>query len=79
MKNILKSFFMSTSSGKFSPVFFWVTILMTLVIVMTVMRLCGRSAISDTLLLGTLGGVQVFLGLYNMRRVSDKKIEASKK
>ena len=62
MKKILSHFF--CRRGKFTPPYFWVTLLLCLVLVMLVMKLAGATHISDALVLGTLGFVAVWLAVY---------------
>ena len=63
---VLKAFFFS--NDKFCPPYLWVTILMLAALTMIIMRLCNVSHISDTLIIGVLGFVAVWLGLYNWDR-----------
>jgi hypothetical protein len=65
MKDILKSFFYSR--GRFQPVYFWVTILMSLIVATVVLKLsdCCFRRISDGLVLGLMGMVLGILGVYN--------------
>jgi len=63
---ILKAFFFS--HDKFCPPYLWVTVLMICALTMIIMRLCDQSHISDTLIIGVLGFVAVWLGLYNWDR-----------
>mgnify|MGYP000844174894 CR=1 FL=1 len=62
MKNILKHFF--CRRGKFTPPYFWVTLLLCIVVAMLIMKLAGARHVSDTLVLGTLGFVAVWLAVY---------------
>lgn len=64
MKKILKAFFFN-SEGDFMPTYFWVTVLMTLVVTMIIMRLCSRANLSDMLILGVLGFVVGWCAVYN--------------
>jgi len=70
MNKILKSFFFSTSKSKFQPVYFWITVMMLMVITMMILRFCRIGDLSDTLILGVLGFIVTWLGLYNYNKKS---------
>ena len=74
MRQALKSFFYSR--GKFQPVYFWATTIMFGIVVALVEKLNGVTYISDTLLLGLLGFVNVLLGMYSIYRFKkDKEVK----
>ena len=74
MRQALKSFFYSR--GKFQPVYFWATTIMSGIVVALVEKLNGVTYISDTLLLGLLGFVNVLLGMYSIYRFKkDKEVK----
>jgi membrane-anchored glycerophosphoryl diester phosphodiesterase (GDPDase) len=62
MKNIFKEFFFS--KGKFKPPYFWITVFLFLIVVMFILKLCGVETISDKLILGCLGFVIAWVGIY---------------
>lgn len=68
ISNVAKSFFFS--QGKFQPVYFWTTVFNLLIATTWIMKLSSRTKveISDTLLLGLLTFVVVWLGVYNWYR-----------
>lgn len=72
MISLLKSFFCNRK-GKFNPPYFWITLLMILTITMFVMRFFEKGNFSDTLILGVLGLVVAWCGVYNY----GKKIKIS--
>lgn len=63
--SVFEQFF--CSKGKFSPVYFWATIFIAIIVADAVMKMtaCCHARISDQLLLGMMGFVMTFLGLYN--------------
>lgn len=67
LRAFIKSFF-HDSDGKFQPVYFWITAMMLLTIIAYVMRLCGVKHIDNAILLGVLGFVAAWIGLYNMQK-----------
>jgi len=64
--NIFKPFFLSR--GKFSPVYFYVTLLMLFVFIMLGMRLFGVGNFSDMLIIGILGMVVGWLAVFSVDR-----------
>ena len=63
VKSFLKSFFYS--EGKPQPVYFWITLLMILTIVMIIMAMVNRLPISDAVFISILGFVGGWIALYN--------------
>ena len=76
MKNVIKNFFATViksffySRGKFQPAYFWTTVFLVMINTTWIMKLSSRTKvdISDTLLLGLLGFVAVWLGIYNWQK-----------
>jgi len=66
MFKILKAFFFS--HGKFQPIYFWATIILSLVISGVVIKYCEDEKLTDTLILGLMGFVGVLVGLYNVTK-----------
>lgn len=74
MFKIIKSFFCN-HEGKFNPPYFWITVLITLVVAMVIMRMWGNKGdFSDTLILGVLGLVVGWCAVYNTGKMTSGKI-----
>ena len=72
MFDAIKSFFYSR--GKFQPVYFWSSALMTGICIAFGEKLYGIEYISDNLLLGLFAFVNILLGMYSLYRYNtDKK------
>lgn len=67
MKKILSwpPFAFFFSKGKFKPPYFWITVFLSLIVGMVIMKLQGYSYISDELILGCLGFVAAWVGIYS--------------
>ena len=66
MIRFIKSFFYSR--GRPAPVYFWATIFCSLAAAMMILKLIGRSDISDALIGIVLGFVLGWVGLYNLQK-----------
>lgn len=70
MRKIIKAFFYN-SKGCFKVVYFWATIFCILSVTMLALKLFtpnGHQVISDKLILGMLGFVMGWIGLYNYQK-----------
>jgi type VI protein secretion system component VasK len=79
---MIKKFFYD--KNKFQPVYFWIAMFLVPTIVLYWIKIItaifdyistGKINISDTLLLGILAFIQVWLGIFNWRRNKKSEIE----
>jgi len=67
----LKSFFYA--KDKFNVVYFWATIFCALTVTMLILKFAGNKNLSDVLILGVLGFLLGWIGLYNYRKNGEVK------
>jgi hypothetical protein len=72
LKNYFKAFFYSGNNPQ--PVYFFIFVLFTLIVIMVTMRLLGLKHLSDTLILGMCGYVAVWAGIVTTRQHFGEKM-----
>jgi hypothetical protein len=70
MKQFIKSFFYS--KDKPEPIYCWITILMTLIVIAFTQIILGYDFIKETTLLALMGMVGGLLGIYNINKNLNK-------
>lgn len=71
MKKLIRSFFYRRDD--FQPPYFWITVLMSICIIMLILRLAGFRHVDNTLVLGVLGFVAGWVAVYNWDRKNNQK------
>ncbi len=74
---MFKSFFYS--GGKFQPVYAWITIFCFLVALGVVLRFFSIGKLSDGLILGLCGFIQVWVIFYNSNKKGENNIKIAEK
>lgn len=74
---MIKSFFYS--SGKFQPIYAWITIFCLLIAVGIVLRFFSIGKLSDGLILGMMGFIELLILLYNTNKKRSDQTKLNKK